>query len=41
MSSCRAPTFKYTLTIGKKGESIETKLLKKHYKLKWILAVKA
>jgi len=37
-----APKYKFTLTIGKKGESITTKLPAKQYGTdkKWLLAVK-
>ena len=33
--------WKYTLTLGKKGASFDTKLPKKQYKTKWIIAEKA
>ena len=36
-----APAWKYTLTVGKKGVSFDTKLPKKQYKTKWIIAEKA
>ena len=36
-----APAWKYTLTVGKKGVSFDTKLPKKQYNTKWIIAEKA
>ena len=34
------PVFKYSLQIGKKGDSIKVKLKKEHYGKKWIIAKK-
>ena len=39
-SELAAPQWRFTLQIGKKGDSIETKLPKKHYGTKWLLAEK-
>ena len=35
-----SPVFKYSLQIGKKGDSIKVKLKKEHYGKKWIIAKK-
>ena len=39
--AAQPPAWKYTLTLGKKGASFDTKLPKKQYKTKWIIAEKA